>query len=132
MSRPAATTLGVLLATLWISLNEFLRNELFFKDHWTDHFTALGLDFPDATVNNMVWALWALAFAVLLRALACRFNLGQTAAAGWLAGFVLMWLTIGNLGVLPLDLLPVAVPWSLVETYGAAWIIHTLLRRAQG
>jgi len=130
MSRPVATALGILLATVWISLNEFLRNALFFKGHWTDHYAALGLDFPDATLNNMVWGLWALAFAALLRALACRFTLVQTTVVGWVAGFVLMWLSIGNLGVLPFDLLPIAVPWSLVETFGAAWIIHALMPRA--
>ena len=35
----------------------------------------------------------------------------------------MMWLVVGNMGVLPFDVLPYAVPWSLLECFGAAWII---------
>jgi hypothetical protein len=41
-------------------------------------------------------------------------------------GFVLMWMVIGNLGVLPAAILPVAVPLSMLEAFGAAWIIKKL------
>jgi hypothetical protein len=43
-----------------------------------------------------------------------------------LAGFVMMWLVIGNLGVLPYGLLFIAVPLSLLEAFLAAFIIVKL------
>jgi hypothetical protein len=38
-------------------------------------------------------------------------------------GFLLMWVVIGNLGVLPFGILPYALPLSIVEVLGATWII---------
>jgi len=37
-----------------------------------------------------------------------------------------MWLVIGNLGVLPWGILPVAIPLSLLEAFLAAFIIKKL------
>ena len=37
--------------------------------------------------------------------------------------FVLMWLVIGNLEVLPFKILLFAIPLSILECYIAAWII---------
>ena len=39
-----------------------------------------------------------------------------------------MWIVIGNLNVLPVGLLPVAVPWSLVEMALAVVIAQTIIR----
>jgi len=44
----------------------------------------------------------------------------QTTLLSWFVGFVLMWVVVGNLGVLPGGLLYVAVPLSLVEAFLAA------------
>jgi len=38
--------LPVLLATIWISISEFVRNELLLKSLWTNHYKELGLTFP--------------------------------------------------------------------------------------
>ena len=38
--------------------------------------------------------------------------------------FVMMWVVIGNLDVLPYGILPYALPLSLLEVFGAAWIIR--------
>jgi hypothetical protein len=42
-------------------------------------------------------------------------------------GFVLMWIVTGNLNVLPFGLLPVAVPWSVVEVILAALIAQRIM-----
>ena len=31
------TVVPILLATIWIGLSEFLRNQLLFKSYWTEH-----------------------------------------------------------------------------------------------
>lgn len=120
------TILPVFLATLWISLSEFLRNEILFKSFWQEHYTRMGLAFPDAPVNGAVWGLWSLLFAVAIFILAKKFTLLQTTFLAWWVGFVLMWVVIGNLGVLPVGLLKFAVPLSLLECGLAAFIIKKL------
>jgi hypothetical protein len=120
------TILPVLAATAWISVSEFVRNEFLLKSLWTTHYQGLGLTFPAAPSNGAVWGLWSLLFAILIYILLRRFELVHAALAAWLAGFVMMWVVIGNLGVLPYGILAYAVPLSLVETYVAAWIIQKL------
>lgn len=118
--RPLLT---ILAATVWISLNEFLRNQLVLIEHWTQHYAAMGLTFPGEPINGAVWGLWSLCFAVAIFVMARRFSLLETTALAWSVGFVLMWLVVGNLGMLPLSILPYAIPWSMVEAFGAVWIV---------
>ena len=113
----------ILLATIWISMSEFVRNELLLKEYWVDHFTGLGLDFPDAPVNGVLWGIWSLLFALFISMVSQKYDLKSTTLIAWFGGFVLMWLVAGNLGFLPLTILYWAVPLSLVETAVAAIII---------
>ena len=120
------TALPILLATIWIGLSEFLRNQLLFKSYWTDHYAKLGLDFPSKPVNGAVWGLWSLLFAAAIYVIAKKFTLVQTALLAWFVGFVFMWIVIGNLGVLPYGLLAFAIPLSLLEAFVAALIVKKL------
>jgi len=120
------TVLPVLLATIWIGLSEFVRNQLLFKYYWTAHYASLGLVFPERPVNGALWGVWSLLFAVAVYVFAKKFTLVQTTLLAWLVGFVLMWVVVGNLGLLPLGLLPFAVPLSFLEAFLAALIIKKL------
>ena len=115
--------LPILLATIWISLSEFFRNEYLFKSYWTDHYQGLGLVFPSEPVNGAIWGLWSLLFAMAIYVISRRFSLLQTILLAWFVGFILMWVVTANMGVLPLKILWFAVPLSLLETAIAAWII---------
>lgn len=122
-------TIGpVILATLWISISEFVRNEFLFKSYWTEHYASLGILFPSEPINGGVWGIWSMMLAILFYILSQKFNLVQTTFIGWVAAFVLMWLVIGNLNVLPYGLLIYAVPLSLLECFVAAWIISKTSR----
>lgn len=118
-----ATLLPILLATAWISISEFVRNEFLVKSYWTAHYESLGLTFPSEPANGAVWGLWSLLFAVAIFIISKKFSLAQTALLAWHIGFVLMWVVIGNLGVLPYGILVYAIPLSLLEAFLAAWII---------
>lgn len=118
--------LPVMAATAWISISEFLRNELLLKHVWVEHYASLGLDFPDAPVNGMVWGLWSLLFACGIKTILTRFSLIEGAALAWVMGFVLMWVVTGNMGVLPFSILVYAVPASMLEAFLAAWLIVRL------
>lgn len=120
------TLIPILIATIWISLSEFFRNEFLLKAYWTDHYTNMGLSFPDAPINGAVWGIWSLCYAIGIFVLIRKFTLIQTTAIAWFMGFVLMWLVTGNMGVLPFKILFYAVPLSMIEAFLAAFIVKKL------
>jgi len=118
--------LPILLATIWISVSEFVRNEFFVKSYWTDHYNSLGLTFPFEPINGAVWGLWSLLFAIAIYIISKKFSLLQTTFLSWFVGFVLMWVVIWNMDVLPQGLLYIAAPLSLFEAFLATLIIKKL------
>ena len=117
------TILPIISAALWISLSEFLRNEFFLNSYWTEHYKGLGLVFPSGALNGAVWGLWSLLYAIAIFFIAKGFSLLQTTLLSWFVAFVLMWVVIWNLNVLPQGLLYFAAPLSLFEAFVATWII---------
>lgn len=120
------TVLPILAATIWISISEFVRNEMLVKSYWVEHYKSMGLIFPSEPINGAIWGLWSLLFATAIFIISKRFSLAQTTLLSWFVGFVLMWVVIGNLGVLPIGILYFAVPLSLLEAFIAASIIKKL------
>ena len=116
--------LWVTLAGLWITASEFVRNQFLFKRLWIDHFRSLGLAFETKPLNGILWMVWSFLLAYLLFRLLAHLRLGHAVILAWLAAFVMMWITVYNLGVLPLKLLFAAVPLSLLEAAVAAWIVR--------
>lgn len=115
--------LAVLFAGIWITLSEFLRNELLFKSYWTDHYESLGLEFETLLVNGFWWFVWSLLLSLFIYRLLTRFSFVETVILSWVAAFVMMWITAYNLQVLPLGLLTFAVPLSILEVLVGAIII---------
>jgi hypothetical protein len=122
------TILPVLLATIWISISEFLRNEVLFKSYWTEHYTNMGLTFPSEPINGAMWGVWSLLFAISIFVVSRKFKLLESSILAWLYGFVMMWVVLGNLSVLPFGLLLYAVPLSMLEVFLAVWIIKKIAR----
>lgn len=120
------TILPIFVSTLWISISEFVRNTFLVHKHWLDHYASLGIVFPEQTVNGGVWGIWSLCFAILIFILGTKFSIWQTTFISWFAGFVLMWLVIGNMGVLPFSILTLAIPLSFLESLVAAFIFKKL------
>ena len=120
------TILPILLAAIWISISEFVRNELFVKSYWTNHYKNLGLIFPSEPLNGAVWGLWSLLFAIAIYIISQKFSLLKTTFLSWFVGFLLMWVVIWNLNVLPQGLLYIAAPLSLLEAFLATLIIKKL------
>jgi hypothetical protein len=120
------TILPVFLATAWISISEFVRNEFLVKSFWIEHYNSKGLAFPSEPINGAVWGLWSLLFAMAIYVISKKFALIQTFLLSWFVGFVLMWIVIGNMGFLPYGLLVIAIPLSLLEAFIATCIIKKL------
>lgn len=119
--------LAVFVSGIWVNFSEFVRNEFLFKQYWLEKYASLGLEFPTDPINGAVWGLWGFLFAGCLVYLRSKLSFMETLSIGWLMGFVLMWLVVGNMNVLPFELLKVAVPWSLVEVGVAVFIVQKIL-----
>jgi len=118
--------IAVVLATVWISAMEFVRNQLIFKSIWVEHYEKMGLVFPSDPGNGAVWGIWSLCFALAIFIISRKFSFWQSTLLAWFVGFVLMWLVIGNMDVLPYGILPYAIPLSFIEVLGAVWISKRL------
>jgi hypothetical protein len=118
--------LPILLATIWISISEFVRNTFLLHNYWTAHYQNLGLTFPEQPINGAVWGIWSLCFAIAIFIFSKKYTLIQTVFLSWFVGFVFMWLVLGNLGVLPFGMLVYAFPLSLLEAFVAAYICFRL------
>jgi hypothetical protein len=126
MSTMKKTVLPILLATIWISISEFVRNTFLLHDYWTEHYQNLGLRFPELPINGAVWGIWSLCFGIAIFIFSKKYTLFQTTFLSWFVAFVFMWLVVGNLGVLPFGILLFAIPLSLLEAFLATFIIFKL------
>ena len=115
--------LPILVATIWISLSEFIRNTFLLHNHWIEHFQGLGLTFPEQPINGAVWGIWSLCFAIAIFIFSKKYTLIQTTLLSWFVGFAFMWLVVANLGVFPLEILFYAIPLSILESFLATYII---------
>ena len=116
--------LPVFLSGIWITFSEFIRNEFLFKSYWVDHYQSLNLKFETLPLNGILWAIWSFILAYVIIQLLQYFSFLRTLLIAWLTAFVMMWITIYNLQVLPLMLLLAAVPLSLLEVVVAELIIN--------
>ncbi|KQC06954.1 MAG: hypothetical protein APR62_07240 [Smithella sp. SDB] len=114
--------LAIVITGIWINASEFFRNEVLLKKYWIDHYQSLGMVFPSASVNGIMWIIWGFLFAITIYSISRKFNLLQTTLLGWLMSFVLMWIVIWNLNVLPGSILVCAVPLSLLEAFIGSYI----------
>lgn len=115
--------LAVLLATIWIAASEFLRNKYIVGHYWNAHYEQMGLHFPNSHVNGAIWGLWSFGLALAIFQLSRQLPFWMCAFWCWFLAFALMWLVTGNLAVLPLQVLPLAIPLSIMEVLIATWIL---------
>ena len=121
--------LAIVFAGIWITASEFIRNELLFKSYWVDLYKSLGLKWETTPVNGILWMVLSFILAYVVFKLLQRFSFLQALLIAWLAAFVIMWITIYNLQVLPVTLLLFAVPLSLLEVAVAELIINKVSGR---
>ncbi len=120
------TIVPILIAGIWITISEFVRNEFLFKKYWIEHFDSLGIEFETLPINGILWMVWSFFLAYVIFKLLEKFSMKETIFLAWLPAFVMMWIAIHNLQVLPLKLLIAAVPLSLVEVAIAVVIVEKI------
>ncbi|HRX42670.1 MAG TPA: hypothetical protein P5315_07830 [Clostridia bacterium] len=121
--------LAVAFSGIWITISEFVRNEFLFKGYWTDHYNELGMSFETKALNGIFWFVWSIILAFIIMKVYEKFNFIQTLYITWLPAFLMMWITVYNLQVLPMKLLWFALPLSIVEITVALFIINAFERR---
>lgn len=121
----------ILLATIWISISEFVRNSFLLHHYWVNHYNSLGIIFPEEPINGAIWGIWSLCFAIGIYIISRKFSIIQTTFISWFVGFVFMWLVVGNMGVLPFGILYFAVPLSILEAFLATFIIVKLSKNKE-
>jgi hypothetical protein len=124
--RKAKPIWVILLLTLWINIAESVRWMLYTQSRFEALFTSLGLVFPNKPINNILWLIWGALIAVIVYVLSKKFTLLQTTLVSWLAVFVLLWIVLWNYAILPVEILPVVAPLSLVTMFVAALIARKL------
>lgn len=122
MNQKSRNILAVIITGAWINASEFFRNEMLLKTYWIDHYQSLGMNFPSASINGIMWVVWGFLFAIAIYMISRKFNLLQTTLLSWLMAFVLMWVVTWNLSVLPVSILLYAVPLSLLEAFIGSYI----------
>jgi fucose 4-O-acetylase-like acetyltransferase len=121
--------IAIAVAGVWINASEFFRNQVLLTNAWVQHFQSLGMTFPAAPVNALVWVVWGFIFAAMLYIISRRFSLIETILLGWVMSFLMMWLVTWNLNVLPLSILVFAIPLSLLECFVGAYICYKMAPR---
>lgn len=122
MNQKSRNILAVIITGVWINASEFFRNEVLLKKYWVDHYQSLGMIFPSAPVNGMMWIVWGFLFSIAIYIISRKFSLLQTTLISWFVAFVLMWIVAWNLSVLPVFILVYAVPFSLLEVFIGSYI----------
>ena len=120
--------LPILLIGIWINIFETIRWELLIKSYWVEQYENLGLIFPDGLKNNITWMIWGFLFAAIIFVLSKKFTAIQTALIAWFTVFVMMWVVMWNMSLLPIGLLWTNAPLSLVEAYIAALICKRFIK----
>lgn len=121
--------LAIASATIWIIAWEMLRNELLFKSIWVDHFSTLGLTFETLPINGILWSVWSFILAYVIYELVQVFEFKKAVFISWLLAFPAMWLVVYNLQTLPLKILWIAVPLSIIEVYVASLLAKKFSRK---
>ncbi|MGL4805001.1 MAG: hypothetical protein ACRCX5_12095 [Bacteroidales bacterium] len=105
--------ISIICVSTWISISEYIRNEILYRQEWIDQYEKTGLLFPE---REYMWILWALLYACFILALTLKFSRWKSIIITWLTGILLMWLTIGYNGTIPLNIFIGILPLSFIES----------------
>jgi hypothetical protein len=76
-----------------------------------------------------MWVAWSFLLAGCVIYLSRKLSFFGAVMITWIFAFVMMWVVMWNLSVLPTGLLSVAVPWSFVEVIVAVLIARLILKK---
>jgi hypothetical protein len=116
------TFLPILVTGIWINISETIRWELIVKSYWIEYYRNLDLVFPIELANNLIWMMWGFLVALVIFILSKKFNLLLTTFISWISIFVMLWIVLWNINMLPTEILKYVIPLSFIEVLVGAWI----------
>lgn len=119
--------LPILVTGIWINLSETIRWIFLIESYWIEHYKELNLVFPNEPVNMVTWMFWGFCFATIIFILSKKYKLWQAATLSWFVAFVMMWIVVWNVGVLPVKMLWINIPLSLFEAFIGALICKKMV-----
>jgi hypothetical protein len=114
--------LPILLTGIWINFSETLRWVFFVEPYWVEYYQNLNLTFPTGLINNIIWMIWGFSFAAIIFIISRKFTLLQTTLLSWFVSFVMLWIILWNIEMLPIGYLWFVIPLSLIEAFIATLI----------
>ena len=111
------TILPIILIGLWINISITIGWLLILENYWIEKYQSMNLVFPTGLINNITWMIWGFLLATTIFILSKKFNLLQTTFLAWFVAFIMMWVIIWNIGVLPTGMLLFNIPNSLFITF---------------
>ena len=121
--------LPIFITGVWINISETIRWLPLIEPYWFEKYEHLGLVFPKEEINLVVWMVWGFVYATIIFVLSRKFTLVQTTVYSWVAVFVMTWMVLWNIGILPVKMLWYNVPLSILETLIAAYICRKFIIR---
>ena len=112
----------ILLVSIWINIFETLRWMLFAKPEIDMHFKAANLVLPNEPINNLLWLIWGIIIAVMIFIVSKKFKVLQTTFIVWITVYVMHWIALWNMAVLPINILWLAVPLTFINVLVGALI----------
>ncbi len=122
MKQFKKTILPILLTGIWINISESVRWLLLVEEYWVEHYQTLNLVFPTGPISGLIWMIWGFCFAAVISILSKKFTLLQTTLLSWFVAFVMLWLVLWNIDILPVGILWIVIPFSLFEAFVGALI----------
>jgi hypothetical protein len=126
MANNVKSAWQILVIAIWISFSETIRWVFYSKPHFDVLYRGMGLELPNKPINGILWIIWGIIIAIIVYALSRKFSLLHTTLLTWLAVFFMAWIMLWNYAILPLDILWVVIPLSLLEVFIAALISKKL------
>ena len=120
------TVLPIILIGLWINISITIGWMLILEGYWIEKYQSFNLVFPTGLINNITWMIWGFMLATIIFIFSKKFSLWQTTFLAWFVAFIMMWVIIWNIGVLPTGMLLFNIPNSLFVTFIGAWICKKL------
>ena len=120
------TILPILLVGIWINISETARWLFLIKSYWIEHYEKMNLVFPNEPINAIIWMIWGFFFAIVIFVVSRKFNPLKAAIISWIVVFVMLWIVLWNINVLPVKILWYVVPLSFIEAYIGALICKKL------
>jgi hypothetical protein len=105
----------ILIVSLWINIAETLRWLLYSKAYFLEHYQSLNLVLPFGPIYLILWLIWGILLSTIIYIISKKYTLLQTTVMIWIMAFLMVWITLFNLNVLPLSMLWLVIPLSFID-----------------